>query len=214
MDVSLEKKLTQDEKYRQLQAVFTEYNDCRNEIKIRIQQRTQMTQFYIVGIVGIIGYAIQGSNILIWPIAASYAVFMYTMILGTYFYTDSLANYIREEIESKKIPYLLGTVPDDMPEVKTNVVQWKTLWLGWETNFDQARSGDKSLKEHNLIRRKKVLHYFSWCIVLVSTVCMAYSLQKTGFETISTILLSFTAVLVFGLIIEIVSRRGYPGKRG
>ncbi len=214
MDVSLEKKLTQDEKNRQLQAVFIEYNDCRNEIKIRIQQRTQMTQFYIVGIVGIIGYAIQGSNFLMWLIASSYAVFMYTMILGTYFYTDSLANYIREEIESKKIPYLLGTVPDDMPEVKTNVIQWKTLWLGWETNFDQARSGDKSLKEYNLIWRKNVLYYFSWCIVLVSTVCMAYSLQKTGFETISTILLSFTAVLVFGLIIEIVTRREYPGKRG
>ena len=124
---------------RKLQAVLAEYNDCRGEIMIRIQQRTRMTQFYVVGIVAIAGYAVQTRNYFLMLIASAYAMFIYTMIIGTYFYTDALAHYVRDEIESKKIPHILGEVPQKLP-VKETVIDWETAWLGWETNFEKCLS--------------------------------------------------------------------------
>ena len=42
-----------------LKAVLAEYDDCRNEIKIRLQERTRMTDFYIVGVAAIASFAAQ-----------------------------------------------------------------------------------------------------------------------------------------------------------
>jgi len=141
---------------------LTEYSDCREEIKIRIQQRTRMTEFYIIGLTAIAGFAIQSGNYLIMAIAPAYAMFIHALILGTYFYTDSLAHYIREEIELKKIPHILGGVPQMKSLGKTTSLEWKTGWLGWETNFEAC------LKGFNPIRRRKILYLFSWGTILTS----------------------------------------------
>ncbi|UCH57220.1 MAG: hypothetical protein JSV18_07780 [Candidatus Bathyarchaeota archaeon] len=208
-DVSKRKTLRESENSldRKLQAVLAEYNDCRNEIKLRIQQRTQLTQFYIVGIVALIGYALQVANSLVWLIASGYAVFMYTMILGTYFYTDSLAQYIREEIEATKIPYILGEVPKMGSAATQKLLDWETMWLGWEINFERC------LKGFNIIRRKRVLRAFTWGVVSISSFCFGYGLLLTETEILPAVLFAFTALLIFGSIIEYVSQKRYPGKR-
>lgn len=192
---------------RKVQVVLAEYNDCRNEIKLRIQQRTQMTQFYIVGIVAIFGYAIQVANSLIWLIASGYAVFMYVQILGTYFYSDSLALYVREEIESKKIPHLLGEISNMEPTTKSTLYEWKTAWLGWETNYE------KCLKEYNIIRRKRVLRAFTWGVVSISSICLGFGLYQMGADMRPATLFALAVVLVFGTVIEYISRKGYPAKQ-
>lgn len=208
-DISIREKPTESEQSlnRKLQVVLAEYNDCRDEIKIRIQQRTQMTQFYIVGIVAIIGYAIQVANCLVWLIASGYAVFMYALILGTYFYSESLALYVREEIESKKIPYILGEISKMGSTTKSTLYEWETAWLGWEINYE------KCLKESNIIRRKKVLRVFTWGVISISSICLGYGLYQIEVEILPAILFSLAALLAFGTIIEYVSQKGYPGKR-
>ena len=191
---------------RKLQAVLAEYNDCRSEIKLRIQERTRMTEFYIVGIVAIAGYAIQTRNYFLMLIASAYAVFIYAMIVGTYFYTDSLAHYVREEIESKKIPHILGEAPQ-LPLVKESVMKWKTAWLGWETNFEEC------VRRSNPISRRRVLHLFSWGIISISSISLGYGLILAKIDTPLVVSLALIVLLAYGLIIETVSRKEYPGKR-
>ena len=191
-----------------LDAVLAEYNDCRGEIKIRIQQRTRMTQFYIIGLTAIIGFAVQSGNYFVMAIAPAYAIFMYSMIIGTYFYTDSLSNYIREEIELKKIPYILDKVPSQMDSLGgKSTLKWKTGWLGWETNFKECLKGD------NPIPRKKVLYVFSWGAVFASVVSLGYALFLLKFHIILIFVLVCILLLAYGGMIEWIRRKSYPGKR-
>lgn len=192
---------------RKLKAVLTEYNDCRDEIKTRIQQRTRMTEFFILGLAAIAGFAVQSGNYFIMFIAPAYAVFIYAMIDGTYFYTDSLSHYIREEIELKKIPHILGEVPQMDFLGKKTALEWKTRWLGWETNFERC------LRKWNPVRRRKILYFFSWGIVLVSSISCGYGLTLLKVNTAEIILVALVMLLVYGLIIEWVSRKEYVGKR-
>lgn len=191
-----------------LDAVLAEYNDCRREIRIRIQQRTRMTQFYIIGLTAIIGLAVQSGNYFVMAIAPAYAIFMYSMIIGTYFYTDSLANYIREEIELKKIPYILGKVPHQMDFLGDELTaKWETRWLGWETNFE------KCFKGANPIPRKKVLYVFSWGVIFASVVSLGYALFLLKFHIILIIVLVSVLLWTYGGMIEWIRRKSYPGKR-
>lgn len=190
-----------------LDAVLAEYNDCRGEIRIRIQQRTRMTEFYIIGLTAIIGVAVQSGNYLVMAIAPAYAIFMYSMIIGTYFYTDSLSNYIREEIELKKIPYILGKVPPKMDFLGDEPPpKWETRWLGWETNFKKYLKGD------NPIPRKKVLYVFSWGVIFASVVSLGYALFLLKFHIILIIVLVCILLLAYGGMIEWIRRKSY-GKR-
>ena len=191
---------------RKLEAVLAEYSDCREEIKIRIQQRTRMTELYIIGLTAIAGFAIQSGNYLIVAIAPAYTIFIHALILGTYFYTDSLAHYIREEIELKKIPYILGDVPQMKSHGKTTSLEWKTEWLGWETNFEEC------LKGFNPIRRRKILYLFSWGTVLISSISFGYGLVLSGLHIGLAIIFASVMFLAYGLIIGWLSLREYRGK--
>lgn len=192
---------------RKLEAVLAEYSDCREEIKIRIQQRTRMTEFYIIGLTAIAGFAIQGGNYLIMAIAPAYAIFIHALILGTYFYTDSLAHYIREEIELKKIPHILGKVPEMECLRKKTSLEWKTEWLGWETNFEEC------LKGLNPIRRRKILYFFSCGTVLISSISFGYGLFLSGLHIGLAIIFASAMFLAYGLIIGLLSLKEYRGKR-
>lgn len=138
-----------------LKTVLAEYNDCRDEIKTRIQQRTRMTEFSILGLAAITGFAIQSGNYSVMSVAPAYTVFIYAMIINTYFYTDSLAHYIREEIELKKIPHILRKVPSMNFLGEKTTHDWETRWLGWEINYERC------LRKRNPLSRKKILHFFS-----------------------------------------------------
>lgn len=172
-----------------------------------------MTEFYIVGLAAIAGFAIQSKNYCIMIIAPAYAVFIYAMILGTYFYTDSLGNYIREEIELKKIPDLLGDVSGMVlhgekvsPECKTDI-KWETGWLAWETNFcDRLSKGRPP-------GRKKMLCVFSWGIILVSTISLIFGLVELEVHAVMVMFLALIVFGGFGFLAEWVRRHEYPGKR-
>ena len=190
-----------------LKAVLAEYNDCREEIRIRIQQRTRMTEFYIVGVSAIVGLAIQSQNFFLMLVAPAYAIFIYAMLIGTYFYTDSLAHYIREEIELKKIPHILGNVPQMDFQGNTPILRWQTGWLGWETNYE------KVLRERNPLRRKKVLYVFSWGLIIVSSLSLAQGLLLLEFNLCLATVISSVAFIVYGGLIEWMNRLRYSGKR-
>lgn len=190
-----------------LDAVLSEYDDCRDEIKIRIQQRTRMTEFYIVGLAAIAGFAIQSGNYCIMVIAPAYAVFIYAMIIGTYFYTDSLGNYIREEIELKKIPHILGKPPPMAFVGEKTSLKWKTGWLAWETNFYEH------LTKWRPPSRKKILYLFTWGIISVSTISLIYGLIALEVHIVLVIFLALITLLAYGFVIEWVKRQEYPGKR-
>jgi hypothetical protein len=192
---------------RQLKAVLAEYNDCREEIKIRIQQRTRMTEFYIVGLAAIAGFAIQSRNYCIMVVAPAYAVFIYSMIIGTYFYTDSLGNYIREEIELKKIPYILGKLPQMVFVGEETSLEWKTGWLAWETNFFER------LTKGRPPGRKKMLYVFSWGIILVSTISLIYGLIALEVHFVLVMFLALIMLFAYGFVVEWVRRQEYLGKR-
>ncbi len=164
-----------------------------------------MTEFYIVGLAAIAGFAIQSGNYSIMFIAPAYAIFIYEMILGTYFYTDSLAAYIREEIESKKIPNILGKVPP-IPSLKVQTADWKTRWLGWETNFKEC------LKEKNKVPRKKVLYFFTLGIVLVSTFSTAYGLIQQNISIPLVAFLVLTMLLAYGSITQWILQKSLNNK--
>lgn len=183
-----------------LRAVLAEYDDCRSEITLRIQQRTQMTQYYLVGIFALIGYAIQTSNGLVWLIASAYAVFTYTLILGTYFYSAWLSSYIREEIELKKIPYILGEMPDITSVYGDKKYNWETRWLGWETNYE------KIVRKRNILRRKDILRYFTLGVVCISSFCFLNSLILQQLDIWVSIGLAFGVMIFFGSISELVYR--------
>lgn len=196
-----------DEIGRKLKTVLAEYNDCRDEIKTRIQQRTRMTEFYILGLAAITGFAIQSGNYFVMSVAPAYTVFIYAMIINTYFYTDSLAHYIREEIELKKIPHILGKVPSMNFLGEKTTHDWETRWLGWETNYERC------LRKQNPLSRKKILHFFSWGIVLVSSISSGYGLILLKADNAQAFFYALTMALAYGTVIEWVSRRKYRGKR-
>lgn len=204
-DLSTEERIAHLD--RKLDAVLSEYDDCRDEIKIRIQQRTRMTEFYIVGLAAIAGFAIQSENYCIMAIAPAYAVFIYSMIIGTYFYTDSLGNYVREEIELRKIPHILGKPPPMVFLGEETSLEWKTGWLAWETNFYEH------LTKWRPPSRKKMLYLFSWGIILVSTISSIYGLTALQVHILLVMFLTLTMLLAYGFIVEWVRRQQYPGKR-
>ena len=166
-----------------------------------------MTEFYIVGLAAIAGFAIQSKNYCIMIVAPAYAVFIYSMIIGTYFYTDSLGNYIREEIELKKIPHILGKLPQMKFLGDETSLEWKTGWLAWETNFFER------LTKGRPPGRKKMLRVFSWGIILVSTVSMIYGLIELEVNTVLIMFLALIMLLTYGFIVEWVRLQKYPGKR-
>ncbi|MFA5364403.1 MAG: hypothetical protein WC325_04385 [Candidatus Bathyarchaeia archaeon] len=187
---------------QQLEAVLTEYKDCREEIKLRIQQRTQMTELYIVGLAAIAGFTVQNGNSLLMFVAPAYAIFIYEMIQGTYFYTSCLATYIREEIESKKIPYILGKVPLMQSEME-QTAKWTTRWLGWETNFN------KCLIQKNKMPRNKVLHLFTWTIVFGSTASTVYGLIQQNTNILRVTFVGLLMLLVYGYAIHWIEKKSF-----
>jgi len=157
-----------------------------------------MTQYYLVGIFALIGYAIQTSNGLVWLIASAYAVFTYTLILGTYFYSTWLSSYIREEIELKKIPYILGKMPDIASVYGDKKYNWETRWLGWETNYE------KIIRKRNVLSRKKILRIFTLGVVSISSFCFLNDLILRQFDIWISIGLAFGAMIFFGSTAELV----------
>ena len=123
---------------------------------------------------------------------------MYAMITGTYFYTDALMTYIREEIELKKIPYLLDKVPAMASIGKAPAIEWTTQWLGWETNMADRRP---------TISRRKILCFFSWGIILISAIATGYSLFLSNIHIMIAIFLALVIVLVYGSAIEYIRRK-------
>lgn len=191
-----------------LKAVLAEYNDCREEIKIRIQQRTRMTQFYIVGVSAIAGLAIQSGNFFVMLVAPAYAIFIYAMFADTYFYSDSLTHYIREEIELKKIPEILGPVPEmHFKGTKKVTYKWQTHWLGWETNYSEVLS-----KEHPL-SRKKILRLFTWGVIIVSSFSIAYGLLLLESSLYILIVIPLVTLIAYGVLHERIARLTYKGIR-
>ena len=132
----------------QLQAVLAEYNDLRDEIKRRIDQRTHISYFVIAIILCIFGLYVKSNNpmILVFtPLALIYWLFI---VDSSYSVHLNIIGYIRDKIEGIKLPMLIGKVDA------------KEGWINWETYYFE----DKKKRCSGIF---KVFVIFSWLIYII-----------------------------------------------
>jgi len=141
-----------EEKEKALYAVLAEYNDLRDEIKRRIDQRTRITELMITIDVTIAGVALYTGNVFILGIMPFISAFCIVNIKTTYLTHRRLTRYIREIIEGQKLPYIFDGS--------------SRLWISWETFFRQKLSSPHRQRAS----RRRMFIMFELCI---SVVCCA-----------------------------------------
>lgn len=143
------------EKLRELRvkAVLAEYNDLRDEIKRRVDQRTHISYFVIAIMVGVLGLYVTSENPLVLVLAPSVLMYWLSIIDSSYSHNKELTEYIRERIEGKKLPSLIGRTND------------KQGWISWETYY--SRDDKKRYSRKRYSSRYKVYIISSWFIYII-----------------------------------------------
>lgn len=133
------------EKLRELQvkAVFAEYNDLRDEIKRRVDQRTHISYFVIAMMVGVLGLYATSENPYVLLFAPSILLYWLSIIDSSYSHNKELTEYIRKEIEGEKLPSLIGE-----------------SWINWETYYSEE-------PKRRFSSRYKVYIISSWFIYII-----------------------------------------------
>jgi len=185
----------------QFRATLAEYEDCREEIKIRIQERTRHTEIFLTGIPTIFGVALTTGELMITSFAAPFALLIGIIIRGTYFYTDGLAKYIKEVVE-KKVWQLTGSPAT----VTLSRGPWTPpSWLSWESYYSDL------LAPENRPDRRKVLYVSIALVQLLSALGLGYGMYlRTGeiaflalaFLVYSVVWLTLTKIYCSGLWIR------------
>ena len=152
------------EKLRELRvkAVLAEYNDLRDSIKRRVDQRTHISYFVIAIMVGVLGLYVTSENPLILVLAPSVLMYWLSIIDSSYSHNKELTKYIREEIEVKKLPLLIGKV------------NYEEGWINWETYYSKD---DK--KRYS--SRFKVYVISSWFICVTCGLAIYGNVSETLF---------------------------------
>jgi hypothetical protein len=125
--MSAEITMTEDERKRALDATIAEYEDLRDEIKRRIDQRTHITELMITIDGTLAGLAVYTGNWFILGILPLVSAFCLLNIKASYIIHRRLTQYISEVIERQKLPLIFD--------------KSKRLWLSWET-FYRERLAD------------------------------------------------------------------------
>jgi hypothetical protein len=131
-----------------LEAVLAEYNDLRDEIKRRIDQRTHISYFMVAIILVALGLYVTSDNALILVFIPSVLIYWLFIIDSSYSAHLSIIGYIREKIEAKKLPLLIGKVDDEEG------------WIYWETDYFKT-------KKKRYSQRFRVYIIFSWLIYIL-----------------------------------------------
>jgi hypothetical protein len=130
-----------------LKAVLMEYDDLRDEIKRRVDQRTHISYFAIAIILVALGLYTKSENSLILVFVPSALIYWLFIIDSSYSAHLNIISYIREKIEGKKLPLLIGRVDDEG-------------WIYWETDYYKN-------KKQRYSQRFRVYLIFSWFIYVI-----------------------------------------------
>lgn len=161
--------INQSEKLRELRvkAVLAEYNDLRDEIKRRVDQRTHISYFVIAIMVGVLGLYVTSKNPLILVLVPSVLMYWLSIIDSSYSHNKELTKYIREKIEAKKLPSLIGKVND------------REGWIYWETYYSQDDKKGYSKKRYS--SRYKVYIISSWFVYIICGLAIHGNVSETLF---------------------------------
>lgn len=125
--MSIKASMTEDEKKRALDATIAEYEDLRDEIKRRIDQRTHITELMITIDSTLAGVAVYTGNWLVLGVLPFVSAFCLLNIKASYVVHRRLTQYISEIIERQKLPLIFS--------------ESNRLWLSWETFYRERLAG-------------------------------------------------------------------------
>lgn len=155
----------------QLQAVLLEYEDLRDEIKKRMDQRTHISYFVIAMTSGALGLYVSLREPLILVFTPSILIYWLLIIDSSYTHHREIIQYIREKIEGMKLPMLIERASDE------------DGWIYWETYYSKDRKRRYS-------SRFKIYVALSWIIYILCGSVLIY-------EDVHRILL-FSYGIVYG----------------
>jgi hypothetical protein len=196
-----------EKRKEKLDAVLSEYNDLRDEIKRRIDQRTQITGLMVTIDGTLAGFAIYTGNLFILGLIPFVSVFCLLNIKSSYIIHKRLTRYIREIIECQKL--------------RRNIFKGSNkLWISWET-FYETVYGDKPksssgggirLHVHQVLAsgtRRHIYEVFEVFLCLVCRVAISYySFLKL--DSMTALLISFFyAVFAFVAILASIMPQVY-----
>lgn len=118
---------TRDLRKLRLDAVLLEYEDLRDEIKRRMDQRTYISYFAIAMTIGALGLYGTSNNPYILVATPLILIYWLFFIDSSYSHHSVIMRYIREKIEGVKLPLLIGKV------------NGKEGWIYWETYYAEDR---------------------------------------------------------------------------
>lgn len=146
----------------QLKAVLHEYDDLRDEIKRRIDQRTHISYFAVFLMLGTLGLYFTSKNPLILVFVPLILIYWLFMIDSSYSTHLDIVWYIREKIEGLKLPLLIGRVDGEEG------------WIYWETNYFKDN-------EKRYSQRFKIYIIFSGIIYVICGLMIYKNLERTLF---------------------------------
>ena len=151
---SLRKDVT-DKSEMQLQAVLLEYEDLRDEIKKRMDQRTHISYFVIAMTSGALGLYMSLREPLILVFTPLILIYWLLIIDSSYTHHREIIQYIREKIEGMKLPMLIEKASDEEG------------WIYWETYYSKDRKRRYS-------SRFKIYVALSWIIYILCGLVLIY----------------------------------------
>lgn len=164
-----------------LDAVFEEYKDLRDEIKRRIDQRSQITQLMITFDGTLAGFALYTGNLFILGLVPFVSAFFLHITKASYVIHRRLTRYIREIIEGQKLPNIFKDSDN--------------LWISWETFYMKRISNFERQKG----ARRPIYDIFQLSVFIVcSFVIFIYSLQKL--DIIIAIIISIFYTILAGIV--------------
>lgn len=171
--------MNEKEKKRALDAVLVEYDDLRDEIKRRIDQRTHMTQLTITIDGTLAGVAFYTGNFFILGIIPFVTAFCLLNIKASYATHMRLIRYIREIIEGQKLPSIFEGSDK--------------LWVSWETFFKEILAHPQRQKAS----RRPIYDMFQAFVSIICSGAVAlYSFMQFDFEIAMVISVGYAVMVI------------------
>jgi hypothetical protein len=174
--------MSEDEKKKELDAVLIEYDDLRDEIKRRIDQRTHITELMITIDGTLAGFAVYTGNWFILGIIPFVSAFCLLNIKASYIIHRRLTRYVSEIIEKQKLPLIFGGSDK--------------LWISWET-FYRKRLSDPQRQQGT---RRPMYDMFELAIFIVCAASVIlYSFHQLDFRIAISVSVAYV-IIGFGTV--------------
>lgn len=183
-----------------LNIVMEEWKDLREEIKARVEQRTQLTEIMVALVSGLLTAAataeIWGKTSLVFCFVPFVTFFFMFLIKSSYKRHRWLTKYIREEIEDPK----KGKISRIINTYKSNNTLIGINWLYWETYFKKQTKLKGEESETNRARAYNGFNIITF--LLCGTILLLTSIKQIFVPDLHILLIvvlffSFGSVLCY-----------------